>query len=303
MQVHCSAGNNCSWPGENSTNGKGSPPLWFRGIRNLDATLDDVFRLHGLDQAENVVLTGGSAGGLSTFLHVDRVAAKLPQAFVAGRPVCGFFLDHSNAGNTSAPGKQGANYTYTDFMRYVFHMQNASGALSQECQQSFGSEDAWKCIMAPHAAPFIKTPWFAEQSRFDHWQLAEETFLECIDDEPYHPPYPKLQNAGCSKAEQVVVQNYGPQFLEQFEPVVRSSNRNGAFLDACIIHGSTTSSIGGMNNEQAFQQWWKATKEQPGSAARSWFIMQCPDGKGGFSNSTGPCDTANVCVPWNQTFF
>jgi hypothetical protein len=302
LQVHCSAGNNCSWPGENSTNGKGSPPLWFRGIRNLDATLDDLIKYHGLGDAETLVLTGGSAGGLSTFLHVDRVAARLPKAFVTAKPVCGFFLDHGNAGNQSQPGMQGVNYTYTNFMRYVFHMQNASGSLSEQCQSSFGPDEAWKCIMAPHAAPFIQTPWFAQQSRFDHWQLAEETFLPCIQTEPYHPPYPNLDNAGCTPGQQQVVEQYGPQFMEQFEPVVRSSNRNGAFLDACIIHGSTTSTIGGLNNEGAFQQWWNATKKAVGSAERAWFVMECPDGKGGLSNTTGPCDTAAVCIPWKETF-
>jgi hypothetical protein len=55
-------------------------------------------------------------------------------------------------------------------MQYVFNMQKAAGSLSPECQAAYGA-DAWKCIMAPHATKFIKTPWFALQSRFDTWQL------------------------------------------------------------------------------------------------------------------------------------
>ena len=56
----------------------GSPGehLTFRGIKNLDATLDWAFA-HGMDKASEFVLTGGSAGGLSTFLHADRVAGRL----------------------------------------------------------------------------------------------------------------------------------------------------------------------------------------------------------------------------------
>jgi hypothetical protein len=51
-------------------------------------------------------------------------------------------------------------------MSYVYKMQQAAGALSPACQAYYGA-DAWKCIMAPHAAAFIETPWFALQSRFD----------------------------------------------------------------------------------------------------------------------------------------
>jgi hypothetical protein len=90
--------------------------------------------------------------------------AQAPKAVVAGEPVCGFFLDHGNDGY--APPAQ----TYTLQMKYVFQMQNSTGSLSPECQAAL-APDAWKCIMAPHAAPYIRTPWFALQSRFDQWQL------------------------------------------------------------------------------------------------------------------------------------
>lgn len=76
-----------AWP----VPGNASAELWFRGIRNLDASLDLLFSSWGLDQATEVVLTGGSAGGLSTFLHVDHVAARVkavaPTARVVGNPV------------------------------------------------------------------------------------------------------------------------------------------------------------------------------------------------------------------------
>eukprot|EP00966_Prymnesium_polylepis_P285994 6606300-Prymnesium_polylepis.1 len=55
------------YPGQNLT---------FRGIRNLDATVEWAIR-HGLSNATELVVTGGSAGGLSTFLHAgDGCASK-----------------------------------------------------------------------------------------------------------------------------------------------------------------------------------------------------------------------------------
>ena len=88
------------WLVPNTTNTSAS--LWFRGITNLDATLDYAFA-HGLEDATEFVLTGGSAGGLSTFLHTDRVAARLKKeapnvAKIRAAPYVGFFLDHDNYG-------------------------------------------------------------------------------------------------------------------------------------------------------------------------------------------------------------
>jgi hypothetical protein len=88
--------------------GGGGKSLTFRGIKNLDAGLEFATK-HGLGQATDFVLTGGSAGGLSTFLHADRVAARVarvaPQATVRAAPFTGYFLDHSNFHHTAA------NYT------------------------------------------------------------------------------------------------------------------------------------------------------------------------------------------------
>ena len=56
----------------------------------------------------------GSAGGLSTFLHLDRIADVLshenPSCKVRGAPVVGYFLDHANFAHT--------NSSYTDRMHY-----------------------------------------------------------------------------------------------------------------------------------------------------------------------------------------
>ena len=43
----------------------------FKGIKNLDGVLDFAMA-NGLGKASEMVITGGSAGGLSTFLHADR---------------------------------------------------------------------------------------------------------------------------------------------------------------------------------------------------------------------------------------
>jgi hypothetical protein len=261
-----------------SVPGNPAQQMWFRGAPSFDSALDLLLSL-GMSEADLIIFTGGSAGGLTVFLHLDHVAERMkteaPKARVVGEPVCGFFLDSGNDGY--APD----NVTYTLELKYVYNMQKAGGSLSQTCQQAYGV-DAWKCIMAPYAAPYVSTPWFALQSRFDHWQLSEELFMPCMQSQPYAPPY---KPSTCSPTDVANIQNYGPRFMSQFRPLIDApGSKNGAFLDACIIHGSTTSTIKNVTNSEAFAQWL--------AGGESWYVMECNG-----SDEAGPCDTAKVCVP------
>ena len=73
-------------------------PLYFRGARNLQATLAYLTAYAGLGNATHVLLSGDSAGGLATYWHADFLDAALPHAKVAAAPDSGFFLgDRSNS--------------------------------------------------------------------------------------------------------------------------------------------------------------------------------------------------------------
>jgi len=264
-----------AWP----VPGNASQVMYFRGAASFDSALDLLLKL-GMSQAELIVFTGGSAGGLTVFLHLDHVAERMkteaPNARVVGEPVCGFFLDSSNDGY--AP----PNVTYTLQMQYVYNMQAAGASLSPQCQAHWG-KDAWKCIMAPYAAPYITTPWFALQSRFDKWQLGEELFMPCMQRQSYSPPW---KPNTCTAADEANIRAYGPRFMSQFRPLMDTpGTKNGAFLDACIIHGSTNSKIDGVTNSEAFQQWL--------AGGKAWYTMLC-----GGSDEAGPCDSGNLCAPF-----
>ena len=86
---------------------KTCPGLYFRGAASLDAMLDYLLTI-GMSEATEIVFSGGSAGGLTSFLHLDHVAQRMaresPLARVVGMPVCGFFLDHGNDGVRAGRG-------------------------------------------------------------------------------------------------------------------------------------------------------------------------------------------------------
>lgn len=77
----------------------GGVPLYFRGRAILQSIIEELQTKHSLDQASEVLLTGASAGGLSTYLHADHVHAMVAQASpnvkFGALPDCGLFLNHS----------------------------------------------------------------------------------------------------------------------------------------------------------------------------------------------------------------
>ncbi len=87
----------------------------------------------------------------------------------------------------------------------------------------------------------------------------------------------------CNATQWADVKAYGPEFMAQLQPYINApGSKNGGFLDACLIHGSTTSSIDNKTNVEAFEAWLQGGQQ--------WYIMLC-DG----SETAGPCDTAPVC--------
>ncbi len=162
----------------------------YRGLRNLDATLDYAFEHLGLDRATELVVTGGSAGGLSTFLHLDHIAQRMKLsapscALVTGAPVVGYFLDHPNYAQLHPPvaasplsahskfDQISSSYphtgNYSSWMETVVSDQNATAALLPECLMAF-ADRPHLCFMSPHAVEFVRTPFFMFNSKFDAWQ-------------------------------------------------------------------------------------------------------------------------------------
>lgn len=53
--------------------------VYYRGNYILDATIDELLA-RGMDRADEVVVSGASAGGLAVYMHVDTWAAKIAAA-------------------------------------------------------------------------------------------------------------------------------------------------------------------------------------------------------------------------------
>lgn len=142
----------------------GNQTIFYRGHRILKETLDDLLNNFGMLNATDVLMTGCSAGGLTTFLHADRIQSWLnPNTKFGAVPDSGFFL---NTSIYSDPTR----FVYGEQMRNVFNMQNSSGGVSQRCVRA-NQYDPARCIFAPQAYAQIDAPLFTLNSFYDSWQV------------------------------------------------------------------------------------------------------------------------------------
>eukprot|EP00041_Stephanoeca_diplocostata_P004509 m.46403 g.46403 ORF g.46403 m.46403 type:complete len:268 (+) comp15159_c0_seq3:367-1170(+) len=142
-------------------------PYPVRGKRIQTAVIDDLLTRHGMQGATNVILTGGSSGGLATYLTCDRVGAQIRGANPTARYTCladaGYFLDH--------PDKDGKPSTTPQFQE-SYYAWNSSVGTNQDCVEFYRKTgEDWKCIFAEYVAPFIKSELYVMQNLFDSWQV------------------------------------------------------------------------------------------------------------------------------------
>lgn len=273
----------------------------FKGRANLENTLDVLAMRFQLGDARRVVVSGGSAGALSTYLHVDRIAEKVKQLApdtatlqVVAAPNAGYFIDVTPAQVSPVPPEVAAigNYppgaNYSAQIKYGMAMFNSTPTLSPTCKVAQRPGEEWRCFLAPVVFPFIKQPTFVIQSRFDEYQLVANYRLPCERGQSFKPPY-KPTNCG-SAANRSAIVKFGATFMPQFEPVLRSPG-TGCFLVSCIQHG-VNALIDNTSITDAFASW--LTGGQLGKPRGYKYVDDCGSSKDGSS----PCNAGANCAPY-----
>ena len=108
-------------PVVNTTSSGKKVSMYFRGQQILKAVLAKLKQPdYGLGHAKQVLLTGCSAGGMSTYLHADAVKTEVTNPALTRYKVAalsGFFLDHPTAAGVPATDD---NYHYMFHNVFVF---------------------------------------------------------------------------------------------------------------------------------------------------------------------------------------
>ena len=221
--------------------------LHFRGRHILKAVLDDL----NLDRATDVVIGGCSAGGIHVLAHLDMIRAMLPSTVaVLGFADSGFYTDVDS---------------FTRRKRFVVSPdgQNASGSLSPACTAAFPDANE-KCLIAQRNAPFLRTPTFVWQSKYDLDQRSCEMSPDCASS----PTCVDAYSRRLSRAIHDELLNRGrPHTMRAstaplvVPPMLLVPPRHGAFIDTCERHCDDgvkrphTVFVDGVTPLQAFALW------------------------------------------------
>lgn len=214
---YCDGG---SFTGDNSIKySRFVPPYWsmlhFRGKRIRQAVVDHLRQTAGLGAATDVVISGASAGGLATFLHVDWYADQLPGAKLRGMPDSGWFLNGHYARDRKTD--------YEARMTSMYRMINATAGLNQNCV----AKRAEKCLFAVYAIEFIRTPMFVINSKFDA-SMADGTYIWNDSDQ---------DQATFKWTNYASVNLFGDRITNMTKAIVASQTpKHAVFLDSCYRH-------------------------------------------------------------------
>ncbi|EPS71696.1 hypothetical protein M569_03061, partial [Genlisea aurea] len=205
--------------------------LYYRGARVLGAVIEDLLA-KGMKNAENAVLSGCSAGGLTSILHCDAFKALLP---VGTRVKCfadaGFFI---NARDVS-----GAAHI-NDFYNDVATTHGSAKNLPQGCTSRL---KPGLCFFPQNVAQEIRTPLFIVNAAYDSWQIKNILAPGVADPHgTWHDC--KTDITKCSKSQLQTMQDFRTQFLKSLNDGVGSSltstpSSKGYFINSCYAHCQT----------------------------------------------------------------
>jgi len=147
------------WIGNQKASSK-THNLAFQGGNIIHATIQTLKNL-GLNQAENLLMVGNSAGGIGVMNHLDWIASQLPHTKVKGLADGSWVLD------TQAFPSQ--SHIHHDIIQRFSTLSPIQ--VDKECQQTYKNE-AWKCIMGEHIYPYIQTPLLIRISQTDPVHLS-----------------------------------------------------------------------------------------------------------------------------------
>ncbi|CAL9068119.1 unnamed protein product [Musa banksii] len=198
--------------------------LYFRGQRIWKAIVLDLLP-KGLIQADKVLLSGCSAGGLATFLHCDDLTRFVPEtATVKCISDAGFFLDVRDVSG---------QYTIRSFFSSLVSLQGVQKNLNPNCTSSYGLF-AYQCFFPQHALSYIRTPYFILNSAYDVYQF-HHIFVPPSADPRGRWYRCKLNPMACSPIQIAILQGFRNEMLKALESFEGSQN-GGMFINSCFTH-------------------------------------------------------------------
>ncbi|CAI5999371.1 unnamed protein product [Closterium sp. NIES-64] len=242
--------------------------IFIRGRAIRDAIFDHL--QHRLAHAQQVVVSGCSAGGLAALLHCDHIRATffpaLPPSAYACLPDAAIFLDRKDLGGKA---------TARELFQAVFQFHHMAGGVSEHCINARPLHLQYECVFARHAMAYVSSRVFMVNSNYDSWNL-----LALLANEDADPSGDLLRNClyrvrSCTAAQLAIIQDFRQALLESWQPFLAASDPHGAFFYSCFAHCATYHSdlwsqltVANHTLAQAFSLWLHE-EDNDGAEAKS----------------------------------
>jgi len=268
-----------------------SSVVYTRGNYILEGVIRDLRYQNGgpFVNPSHVVVSGGSAGGLATFLHVHQFREALPIGKVKMAAIVdgGFFPEYPRKSLLRTECKK----TFAQKMKKIYHLTQAMAGLPQACiaaQGKTGKNTFHRCMFASNVIRTVPVPLFVINSKYDLVHIL-------------HIIGYSLQETGQDKVREVNA--YGANITSQVLQAVRKHQKkggifrqSGAFLDSCERHTTGTDvdyanvNVGGTAVNEALFHWTKqvfgssSNNGSGGGTGRKFWVSDAP-----YPCSTGCC--------------
>ncbi|KAL5864194.1 hypothetical protein ACOSQ3_001708 [Xanthoceras sorbifolium] len=199
--------------------------LHFRGARVFVAVIEDLLA-KGMKNAQNAILSGCSAGGLTSILHCDKFRTLLP---VGTKVKClsdaGYFINTNDVS-----GARHIEAFYSEVVATHGSAKNLPASCTSRLRPGL-------CFFPQNMARQIQTPLFIINAAYDSWQIKNILAPGVADPHgTWHSC--KLDINNCSPNQLQTMQSFRLQFLNALSGLGNSTSR-GLFIDSCYAHCQT----------------------------------------------------------------
>ncbi|GAU40950.1 hypothetical protein TSUD_187070 [Trifolium subterraneum] len=209
--------------------------LHYRGGRIFVAVIEDLLA-KGMKNAKNAILSGCSAGGLTTILHCDRFKTLLPSATkVKCVSDAGYFINVKTI--------SGSPYI-EQFYNQVVQTHGSAKNLPSSCTSRLSPG---LCFFPENVAADITTPIFFVNAAYDSWQIRNILVPDVADPNGTWTNC-KRDIIKCSPNQLTTIQGFRTDFLKAIS-VINNCPSKGAFIDSCYSHCQTGGQETWMSND------------------------------------------------------
>ena len=200
--------------------------LHLRGRAILDAHLSELDSLFQFSStATEVIVSGTSAGGLSTHLHAPLFAARLSSARVVAVPDAAFWWDTLAYNSTTV-------HPWLDALTPALPLWNASfnpaNPAAAACLAVY-TNDPVKCFTQPYQSAYSNVPTFHAQSLYDVSNLRMCFQAPC--------QFTGNTPGTCTPVQVTAIQQFARDLGESIKSTVKDTD--GYFFQSCSQHETT----------------------------------------------------------------